>query len=260
MHLSKAKGWYIEANVQGGGVQKLDSVHGQWDHVTALVSGWPSSWMKHWRTTIKQWVAILRGQWGQCERWWYTEIWQHTFAQWQRDELSSCPELESGQNLKVGKMNHGLGKQAPDRTMYSKCGPNFPKSGKKFIHVRAAIFAAFSILIFGIFWILLPVIVHRKWGNKQRYRQDLFFYRLRMYTAQYKQLVPNNSQSINSIMSLAGPSHCRCIFLISKKHMVAVLRPMWKVVCRNLTACMGNGTTWLHLYLADLEWSTGALQ
>ena len=58
--------------------------------------------------------------------------------------------------------------------------------------------------------------------------------------APYKQSAPNNSLTVNSVMSLPGPSHCRCFCL---KQRVAILRPKWKVVFRNLTACMGARTT-----------------
>ena len=62
-------------------------------------------------------------------------------------------------------------------------------------------------------------------------------------TEPYEEQAPNNSQSVNSVISLAGPSHGRCICL---KQRVDILRPTCKVVVfRNLTACMGNGTTWL---------------
>ena len=42
MYLSEAQGCNLEASVKGGGIQKLDRVHGpygQSDHVTAVVSG-----------------------------------------------------------------------------------------------------------------------------------------------------------------------------------------------------------------------------
>ena len=43
-----------------------------------------------------------------------------------------------------------------------------------------------------------------------------------MYTAPDKQSALNNSLSVDSVMSLLGPSHDRCICL---KHRVAILKP-----------------------------------
>ena len=87
--------------------------------------------------------------------------------------------------------------------------------------------------------------------------------RLRTYTRHYKQLPPMNSLTFYRVMSClmagwcTGPSHCRCICL---KHKVAILRLKWKVaIYRILTMCMGTGTMWQQLCVADLEWSTGAL-
>ena len=37
---NEAQGCYLEAKVKGWGIKKLDSVHGHWDQVTAVVSGW----------------------------------------------------------------------------------------------------------------------------------------------------------------------------------------------------------------------------
>ena len=55
---NEAQGCNLEAKEKGGKIQKPDSVHGQWDHVTANVFGW--SQMKHRSTSTRQWVAILR--------------------------------------------------------------------------------------------------------------------------------------------------------------------------------------------------------
>ena len=52
------------------------------------------------------------------------------------DSLMSCPPAL---NLKVGKMNHGLGNQAPEwakLSICSKSGQNVSGSGRKSIHIR----------------------------------------------------------------------------------------------------------------------------
>ena len=39
IHLCEAQGCIFDAKDKGGEIQKLNSVHGRWDHVPAIVSG-----------------------------------------------------------------------------------------------------------------------------------------------------------------------------------------------------------------------------
>ena len=55
----------------------------------------------------------------------------------------------------------------------------------------AAIFNAFLILVFSVFSGGLLVVVNKQWENSLWHRQDLCFRSLGMYSATYKQLVPN---------------------------------------------------------------------